>query len=57
MGFVAFAADPIFTDGRARYTRVDRRPLDPPPIVLLKYYIVNGVGTPNELEEEIEDYR
>ena len=57
MGFVAIAADPIFTDGRARYARVDRRPLDPPPIVLLKYYIISDVGTPNELEEEIDDYR
>lgn len=57
MGFVTFSADLVFTDGRVRYAKVDRRPLDPPPIVLLKYYIVNDVGTPNELEEEIDDYR
>ncbi|KAF8723911.1 hypothetical protein AX14_009017 [Amanita brunnescens Koide BX004] len=40
-----------------KYAKVDRRPLDPPPIVLLKYFTVDDVGTPNELEQEIDDYR
>ena len=47
----------LFIDGWARYAKVDRRPLDPPPIVLLKYFTVDDVGTPNELEQEIDDYR
>ncbi|KAF8345946.1 velvet factor-domain-containing protein [Amanita rubescens] len=40
-----------------KYAKVDRRPLDPPPIVLLKYFTVTDVGTPNELQQEIENYQ
>ncbi|KAF8622736.1 hypothetical protein AX15_006826 [Amanita polypyramis BW_CC] len=40
-----------------KYAKVDRRPLDPPPIVMLKYFIVEDPGTPNEREYEIEDYQ
>ena len=36
-----------------RYARVDRRPLDPPPVVLLKMYEVENVGTPGQVETEI----
>ncbi|EGO01174.1 hypothetical protein SERLA73DRAFT_179274 [Serpula lacrymans var. lacrymans S7.3] len=39
-----------------KYARVDRRPLDPPPVVLLRLYYVHGFGTDKEIEEEIEDY-
>ncbi|KAF8688196.1 hypothetical protein AX14_003508 [Amanita brunnescens Koide BX004] len=40
-----------------KYVKVDRRRLDPPSMVLLKYFTVNDVGTFNELEQEIDDYR
>ncbi|KAK2463181.1 hypothetical protein APHAL10511_004836 [Amanita phalloides] len=40
-----------------KYAKVDRRPLDPPPIVLLKYFVIDDADTPNEREYEIEDYR
>jgi len=36
-----------------RYARVDRRPLDPPPVVLLKMYEVENVGTARQVETEI----
>ncbi|KZP33386.1 hypothetical protein FIBSPDRAFT_810621 [Athelia psychrophila] len=39
-----------------KYARIDRRPLDPPPVVLLKLYIVNDAGTTAEKETEISDY-
>lgn len=37
----------------ARYARVDRRPLDPPPVVLLKMYEVEYVGTARQVETEM----
>ena len=37
----------------ARYARVDRRPLDPPPVVLLKMYEVEFAGTARQVETEI----
>ncbi|KAM6502467.1 Velvet factor domain containing protein [Amanita muscaria] len=40
-----------------KYAKVDRRPLDPPPIVLLKYFVVENVGTPEEYEQEIDNYQ
>jgi len=35
---------------------VDRRPLDPPPAVLLKLYFVYNHGTERETEREVENY-
>ncbi|PPQ92200.1 hypothetical protein CVT25_008974 [Psilocybe cyanescens] len=37
-----------------KYARVDRRPLDPPPVVLLKMFEVHNAGTDKEEEEEME---
>ncbi|KAG6380126.1 velvet factor-domain-containing protein [Boletus reticuloceps] len=39
-----------------KYARVDRRPLDPPPVVLLKLYQVFHHGMEAQYEREIEDY-
>ncbi|KAF9224844.1 hypothetical protein BS17DRAFT_751767 [Gyrodon lividus] len=39
-----------------KYARVDRRPLDPPPVVLLKLYQVLNHGTQSEYEREIHNY-
>jgi len=39
-----------------KYARVDRRPLDPPPVVLLKLYFVYHLGTDREYEKEVENY-
>lgn len=39
-----------------KYARVDRRPLDPPPVVHLRLYQVHGYGTEAQHEEEIPDY-
>jgi len=39
-----------------RYARVDRRPLDPPPVVQLKLYHVYTEGTDQEYEQEVQDY-
>ncbi|KAG9313768.1 velvet factor-domain-containing protein [Chiua virens] len=39
-----------------KYARVDRRPLDPPPVVLLKLYQVFNHGTEAQYEREIQDY-
>ncbi|KAF9011972.1 velvet factor-domain-containing protein [Cyathus striatus] len=39
-----------------KYARVDRRPLDPPPVVLLKLYHVYYPGTEQEVEKEVKNY-
>jgi len=39
-----------------KYARVDRRPLDPPPAVLLKLFRVYDAGTDRESEREFENY-
>ncbi|KAF9238942.1 velvet factor-domain-containing protein [Melanogaster broomeanus] len=39
-----------------KYARVDRRPLDPPPVVLLKLYQVLDHGTEFEYEREFHNY-
>ncbi|KAJ3521196.1 hypothetical protein NMY22_g12412 [Coprinellus aureogranulatus] len=39
-----------------KYARVDRRPLDPPPVVLLKLYNVINPGTDHEAEQEVSNY-
>lgn len=39
-----------------RYARVDRRPLDPPPVVMLKLYEVSDVGTDQQIENEVKNY-
>jgi len=39
-----------------KYARVDRRPLDPPPVVLLKIFFVYNPGTERESEKEVENY-
>ncbi|PFH50901.1 hypothetical protein AMATHDRAFT_75289 [Amanita thiersii Skay4041] len=40
-----------------KYAKVDRRPLDPPPIVLLKYFITKNAGARDESGTEVEDYQ
>ncbi|KDR77171.1 hypothetical protein GALMADRAFT_45871, partial [Galerina marginata CBS 339.88] len=37
-----------------KYARVDRRPLDPPPVVLLKMFEVHNPGTDIQVEKEME---
>ncbi|KAG6857501.1 hypothetical protein H0H87_002126 [Tephrocybe sp. NHM501043] len=39
-----------------KYARVDRRPLDPPPVIVLNLYKVYNAGTDQELEKELRDY-
>ncbi|KAI6126719.1 velvet factor-domain-containing protein [Pisolithus sp. B1] len=39
-----------------KYARVDRRPLDPPPVVQLKLYQVFNYGTDTQYERELCDY-
>ncbi|TFK31472.1 velvet factor-domain-containing protein [Crucibulum laeve] len=39
-----------------KYARVDRRPLDPPPVVLLRMYEIFNAGTSRETEKEIDNY-
>lgn len=39
-----------------RYARVDRRPLDPPPVVQLRLYDIHNEGTDHESEQEVQDY-
>ncbi|KAF5380396.1 hypothetical protein D9615_004527 [Tricholomella constricta] len=39
-----------------KYARVDRRPLDPPPVVLLRLFRVYDIDTDRQREEEIIDY-
>ncbi|TFK29457.1 hypothetical protein FA15DRAFT_663989 [Coprinopsis marcescibilis] len=39
-----------------KYARVDRRPLDPPPVVLFRLYQVLDPGTAQEIEREIQAY-
>jgi len=39
-----------------RYARVDRRPLDPPPVVQLQLFKVFNMGSMQETEKEIWDY-
>ena len=37
-----------------RYARVDRRPLDPPPVVLLRMFHVHHPGSDQEMERELD---
>lgn len=37
-----------------RYARVDRRPLDPPPVIHLRIFEVQHAGTAAERETELE---
>lgn len=39
-----------------KYARVDRRPLDPPPVVQLRLYYIYNEGTDLESEQEVQDY-
>ncbi|TEB25558.1 hypothetical protein FA13DRAFT_1738277 [Coprinellus micaceus] len=39
-----------------KYARVDRRPLDPPPVVLLKLFHILDPRTEHEVEREITNY-
>lgn len=41
------------TPAAARAVRKDRRPLDPPPVVALRYFERVGAGTPQEHEREV----
>lgn len=43
--------------GFSRYGRKDRRPLDPPPVAQLKLFRVLSVGTSNQQEVEVTDYK
>ncbi|VDB87162.1 unnamed protein product [Peniophora sp. CBMAI 1063] len=38
-----------------KYARKDRRPLDPPPVVQLRLFLINGTGE-EAVEQEVEDY-
>ncbi|KAG6917225.1 hypothetical protein DXG01_003339 [Tephrocybe rancida] len=40
-----------------KYANVDRRPLDPPPVVLLRLFRVYNHGTDYQFEEEFPNYR
>lgn len=40
----------------ARYARVDRRPLDPPPVIHLKIFRVQRLSSGEEFEMEV-DYK
>lgn len=37
-----------------RYAQVDRRPLDPPPVVQLRIFKVQHTGTEKEVEKEVD---
>ncbi|KAG0703546.1 velvet factor-domain-containing protein [Suillus ampliporus] len=39
-----------------KYARVDRRPLDPPPVVQLKLFHIYNEGTDNRYEQEVQNY-
>jgi hypothetical protein len=39
-----------------RYATIDRRPIDPPPVVLMKLFDIYNAGTDDEIEEEFEHY-
>ncbi|KII91078.1 hypothetical protein PLICRDRAFT_106258 [Plicaturopsis crispa FD-325 SS-3] len=39
-----------------KYAKVDRRPIDPPPVVWLRLFLVFNPGTDQEYEQEVEDY-
>ncbi|KII86947.1 hypothetical protein PLICRDRAFT_43634 [Plicaturopsis crispa FD-325 SS-3] len=39
-----------------KYARVDRRPIDPPPVALLRLFIVVNPGTHQQYEHEVENY-
>ncbi|KAK0194237.1 velvet factor-domain-containing protein [Armillaria mellea] len=39
-----------------KYANVDRRPLDPPPVISMSIHTVRDAGTSRQHEEEIEDY-
>jgi hypothetical protein len=39
-----------------RYATIDRRPIDPPPVVLMKLFAIDNAGTDDETEEEFENY-
>ncbi|KAF9463249.1 velvet factor-domain-containing protein [Collybia nuda] len=39
-----------------KYARVDRRPLDPPPVVQLRLFHVFNLGSEQETEKEVESY-
>jgi hypothetical protein len=41
----------------SRYAKVDRRPLDPPPTILLRIFTVYDFGTHRQREEEVENYQ
>lgn len=38
----------------SRYARKDRRPLDPPPVVLFRLFEVRDTGTEREHEQELD---
>lgn len=46
----------ILTLSPHRYARVDRRPLDPPPAVLLRLFHVYHPGTTRQAEREVQNY-
>ncbi|KAH6910705.1 velvet factor-domain-containing protein [Coprinopsis sp. MPI-PUGE-AT-0042] len=39
-----------------KYARVDRRPLDPPPVIMLRLFEVSDVGTDRQREKEVSNY-
>ncbi|TFK79559.1 hypothetical protein K466DRAFT_505362 [Polyporus arcularius HHB13444] len=43
-------------DAGRKFARKDKRPLDPPPVVQVRFFEVHGVGTSRQYEEEILSY-
>ena len=41
---------------RHRFARKDRRPLDPPPVVQVRFFEVVHFGTPAQFERELTAY-
>lgn len=44
------------TTNETRYGQKDRRPLDPPPVLQLRFYRVFNNGTAHQWEHEIDAY-
>lgn len=40
-----------------RYAKVDRRPLDPPPTILLRIFVVHDLDTDRQREQELMNYQ
>ncbi|KXN85322.1 hypothetical protein AN958_11422 [Leucoagaricus sp. SymC.cos] len=43
-------------DSGRKYAKVDRRPLDPPPAIMLRLFYIGNIGTDREWEREVGNY-